>query len=749
MGTRNPYTDRTGVRDIGRFYGRRLEVSRIYSRIGAPNPQSVSIVGDRRIGKSSLLNFIYHEDNRNKHLGDPENYVFVLMDLQEEPNDTVPDLIGSLLGRVSETPGHSVSPVGTGYDALKRLARELQREGRKLIIILDEFELVTQNEAFDSAFYAFLRGLASNYDIAFVTSSVRDLQEMCRVKAIANSPFFNIFSKIHLGPLHKPEAMELIGEPSSEAGYPLSEHVDAILSMSGLLPIFIQMACSAFFEYIQTGEKVTSEDDIGQVEGIFFEEAEPHFRYIWDGFSSLSKEICQSILTGEDITGEEKEIPLADLIRRGYVIEEERGYRLFSSIFARRMVPLHAKRLGPEDGISMVASREASAVTEEHIQQLAEVLDSQEPRFGEFIGRCEEMQRVYRQIEMAASFDRPVLIRGETGTGKELVARAIHSLSSRGRFEAINCAAITKELAESFLFGHERGAFTGAHSRQEGRFMIADGGTIFFDEIGELNVDLQAKLLRVLETKTFQRVGGHEQIQVDVCVVAATNRNLEEAIKDARFREDLYYRLNVFEIRLPPLRERGQDILLLALHFLKSFAQENPTVKAQTISTQVAEILLGHPWPGNVRELKSVIERAAMTSKERELTPGDFRGISGFESLPDSDLISIQIRSLDEMKSEIAHIRYESGEKNYRRAAESLGINERTLRSWLERPRETDKRGIGDLRIPVAQYGSWEDIECRAIEKMLEHTEDNNPKAADILGIALSTFLKKRKKYGI
>ena len=749
METRNPYTDRTGIRDISRFYGRKLKVSRVYSRMGTPNPQSVSIVGDRRIGKSSLLNFIYHEDNRNKHLGDPENYVFVLMDLQEEPNDTVPDLIGSLLGRISETAGHSVSPVGTGYDALKRLAREFQSEGRKLVILLDEFELVTQNAAFDSAFYAFLRGLASNYDIAFVTSSVRDLQEMCRVKAIANSPFFNIFSKIHLGPFNKPEAMELIRKPSSEAGCPLSEHTDAILSMSGLLPMFIQIACSGFFEYIQTRGKVTSEDDIGEVEEIFFEEAEPHFRYIWDGFSSLSMEVCQSILTGEDIIGEEKKIALVDLIRRGYIIEEERGYRLFSSIFAERIVPLRAKRLEPEDGISTVEAREASSVTEEHIQQLAEVLDSQELKFGEFIGRCEEMQRVYGQIEMAASFNRPVLIRGETGTGKELVARAIHNLSSRGRFEAINCAAITKELAESFLFGHERGAFTGAHSRQEGRFMIADGGTIFFDEISELDVDLQAKLLRVLETRTFQRVGGHEQIQVDVCVVAATNRNLEEAIKAAQFREDLYYRLNVFEIKLPPLRERGRDILLLALHFLKSFAQENPTVRAQTISTQVAEILLEHPWPGNVRELRSVIERAAMTSKKPELTPADFVGISGFESLPDSEFISLQIRSLDEMKSEIAHIRYESEEKNYRRAAESLGINERTLKSWLERPQETDRRGIRDLRISVAQYSSWEDIECQVIEKTLEHTQDNNPEATDILGIALSTFLKKRKKHGI
>jgi class 3 adenylate cyclase/AAA+ ATPase superfamily predicted ATPase len=371
MEKRNPYTDRKGIRDINRFYGRKQEVSRIYSRIGAPNPQSVSVVGDRRIGKSSLLNFIYHEENRKKYLDNPESYTFVLMDLQEEQRDTISAFIESLLGLTSERVGQNIafkgrtkevppSPLlpsprrrGAGgevslrgrgdYDSLKRLAMELRRKKRKLIILFDEFELITQNEAFDSTFYAFFRGLASNYDIAYVTSSVRDLQELCSVKEIANSPFFNIFSKVHLGPFREAEAIELIEKPSSVAGCHLSKYTDAILSMSGMIPFFIQMACSAFFEYIQAEGGVKSEGDIRKIEELFFDEAEPHFRYIWDEFDDDAKDICKAILSGEEIDEDKKNVVI-DLIGRGYVIQKDDEYKLFSSAFANRIVTGYAKK---------------------------------------------------------------------------------------------------------------------------------------------------------------------------------------------------------------------------------------------------------------------------------------------------------------------------------------------------------------------------------------------------------------------
>jgi len=256
---------------------------------------------------------------------------------------------------------------------------------------------------------------------------------------------------------------------------------------------------------------------------------------------------------------------------------------------------------------------------------------------------------------------------------------------------------------------------------------------------------IQAKLLRALETKTFQRMGGQEQIKVDVRVIAATNKRLEEEIKKGQFREDLYYRFKGFEITLPPLRERGEDILLLALYFLKRFAEENPIVKAQTISPQVAAMLLEHPWDGNVRELKNVIERAAIASEETKLIPEDFEGI--FDLWTDS--AKLQIRSLDKIKGEVARMRYESEGKDYTKAANSLDINQRTLKSWLKKYEAPGKPENEDLQVSIAQFSSWEEIECEVIRKTLEYTKNSNPKAAEILGIALSTFLKNRRKCGI
>jgi class 3 adenylate cyclase/AAA+ ATPase superfamily predicted ATPase len=335
----NPYINRAAIRHPEKFYGRNIEIGRIYSRINVSDPQSISIVGDRRIGKSSILHFIYHEDNRTKYLSNPESYMFALMDLQEEPNDTISEFIESLLTLISAELGRDIPMTGkTGYDTLKRFAMELRREKRKLIILFDEFELITQNESFDSSFYAFFRGLASNYDIAFITSSMRDLQELCRVKAIANSPFFNIFSKVHLGPFRYKEAIELIEKPSSSAGHPLSEYADAILDISGMLPIFIQIACSAFFEFIQTtGKNNVSSEDIEEIENIFFDEASSHFQYIWDSFDDDAKDMCRDVLFQKEIDDDRKNV-LIDLTKRGYIIEKDNVYKIFSSTFTKRII---------------------------------------------------------------------------------------------------------------------------------------------------------------------------------------------------------------------------------------------------------------------------------------------------------------------------------------------------------------------------------------------------------------------------
>jgi PAS domain S-box-containing protein len=240
--------------------------------------------------------------------------------------------------------------------------------------------------------------------------------------------------------------------------------------------------------------------------------------------------------------------------------------------------------------------------------------------FGEILGQSEALKRVLEDVEQVAGTDTTVLVLGETGTGKELIARAIHGTSRRRDTPLItvNCAAIPAALMESEFFGHERGAFTGATQRREGRFALADHGTIFLDEIGELSLDLQAKILRVLQEGEFAAVGSSHTRKVDVRIIAATNRDLNQAVKTGSFREDLYYRLNVFPIEVPPLRERGADILLLASAFAEKFAQRLGR-RIDPLSEEQKRRLMAYPWPGNVRELQNVVERAVITSRDGRL----------------------------------------------------------------------------------------------------------------------------------
>jgi PAS domain S-box-containing protein len=266
----------------------------------------------------------------------------------------------------------------------------------------------------------------------------------------------------------------------------------------------------------------------------------------------------------------------------------------------------------------LAAEAKIRSLTDE-TEYLREELE-QAGNFGDIIGQSPVLRRMLQELRQVAESDATVLILGETGTGKELVARAIHNAGRRRHKPLIkvNCAAIARELIESEFFGHEKGAFTGATARREGRFALADGGTIFLDEVGELPLDLQAKLLRVLQEGEFEPVGSSKTRKVDVRVIAATNCDLADDVRNGRFREDLYYRLNVFPLHVPPLRERGDDVLLLARAFVRKFA-ERMARRVEPLSTDDERCLCAYSWPGNVRELQNVIERAVITSRDGRL----------------------------------------------------------------------------------------------------------------------------------
>lgn len=244
-----------------------------------------------------------------------------------------------------------------------------------------------------------------------------------------------------------------------------------------------------------------------------------------------------------------------------------------------------------------------------------------EMNVGQIIGKSAALQRVLKEVGTVGPIDSTVLIYGETGTGKELIARALHDLSHRrvGAFVKLNCAAIPTGLLESELFGHEKGAFTGATSHRIGRFELANHGTVLLDEVGEIPLELQPKLLRVLQDREFERLGGIHTLHTDARLIAATNRDLAAMVRQQKFRSDLYYRLNVFPIRVPPLRERSEDIPLLVYHFVQDFVQRM-NKRIETIPSETMDILCEYQWPGNIRELQNVIERAVILSSGPELS---------------------------------------------------------------------------------------------------------------------------------
>ena len=317
-------------------------------------------------------------------------------------------------------------------------------------------------------------------------------------------------------------------------------------------------------------------------------------------------------------------------------------------------------------------------------------------KFDNIIGKSGPLMHVLSLVEKVANTDSTVLIAGESGTGKELIAQALHYNSRRASqpLVTVNCGAIPEELLESELFGHVKGAFTSATHDRPGRFALAEGGTIFLDEIGDMSPNLQVKLLRVLQERTFDPVGSSKTIHVDVRVLAATHRNLPELIESGRFREDLYYRLNVFPLTVPPLRDRRDDIPLLVHHFLE-LATEDRGLAVDSISEEALRCLTAHEWPGNIRELQNTVERLAILASGGEITledlPEELRGQSGITETPSANLPEAGLSltaAVDELERELIGQALERTDWNKNRAAQLLGMNRTTLLEKIK------KRGL-------------------------------------------------------
>ena len=345
-----------------------------------------------------------------------------------------------------------------------------------------------------------------------------------------------------------------------------------------------------------------------------------------------------------------------------------------------------ALRLGAFDYLQKPYDREKLLDT------ISRALNSLQTLDAEIVSESAEMDRVKKLILKVAKSNSTVMIRGESGTGKELIARAIHnnSLRSNDIFQAVNCAAINENLLESELFGHEKGSFTGAVNEKKGLFEIADGGTLFLDEIGELDISLQAKLLRALQEKQIRRVGGVKEINTDVRVLAATNRDLLKMVEEKRFREDLYYRLNVLSIELPALHERGGDIPILIEYFLKKHTRG--TDRKVELSSEAKKILENYLYPGNVRQLESAIERAILLCEDNKITPDD---------LPPEMLAGVKPASADEL-----------------------------------------------FKLP-AEGVNFEDVERSLIMQAMERTDNNITKSAKLLGLTFRTLQYRLEKFGI
>ncbi|HKJ25317.1 MAG TPA: sigma-54 dependent transcriptional regulator [Myxococcota bacterium] len=402
--------------------------------------------------------------------------------------------------------------------------------------------------------------------------------------------------------------------------------------------------------------------------------------------------VLTDLSLGEGISGME-------VLKRAKEVRRETAVIMITAHGSEK-VAVEAMKAGAEDyvpkpfdndEIRVVVARSLERTRLERENRMLLDRIAREVGFEDLVGTGPAMRRVFETIQKVAETDLTVLIRGESGTGKELVAQALHHRSPRAKrpFVAVNCAAISRELVESELFGHEKGAFTGADARRAGRFEAAESGTIFLDEIGDMAPETQAKVLRVLQERSFERVGGTKPIDADVRVVAATHRDLESDVREGRFREDLYYRLRVVEVEIPPLRQRLEDLPLLVARFLDQVADRLGRERKPVSDAALAR-LARHPWPGNVRELRNVVEQAAVMASGDAIEVGDLRLDAG-GGLPVPDVAPEHAATFGDAKK-LAVERFErdyllralrQNDGNISRTAESIGMVRQSLQQKI------------------------------------------------------------------
>ncbi len=674
---RNPYLNRSMIRSVDEFHGRTQPLQRLMARLGASTPQSVSIVGERRVGKSSLLWHIAQREVHARYLENPECYLFLLLDFQRQQQLDQRGFCHIFAQHLREVLDDEV-PELEDFRSIEAQIQRLERAGHRLVCLFDEFETVTRNPGFGVEFFGFLRSIANAYPISFVTSSRRNLQSLCHTRQIAESPFFNIFSQLSLGPFLPAESKELICAPSAAAGLALADHLAVITNLSGHLPFFVQMACSAAFECLV--ESVGDSLDERLLTQRFTEEASSHFHYLWESFSEDEKALVRPLAAGGQPSIRQAEA----LVHHGYIVGREGHRRLFSSAFAHFLCETFPDPVQQETPPTPTAPQTPNTMA----LQVEPVPRGAHP-FPAIVGQSSAIRQLFALMQRAVDSDVTVLISGETGTGKELVAHGIHKHSARrnGPFVVVNCGAIAEQLQESELFGHVRGAFTDAASDRQGLFEEADGGTLFLDEVGEATLATQVRLLRVLQEGEIRRLGDNKVHKIDVRMICATNRDLLQEVAQGSFREDLYYRLYVLPLQLPPLRQRREDIPLLVRHFLNNYDSG--------VTTRALETLCAAEWPGNIRELENQMASARAMAGNKKIdiehlwshlrqTEGTSQGEQNENGLtlpPDMELK--EARNWLERKIILERLRVHHGDLET--ASQSLGISRSRLYELLRK----------------------------------------------------------------